>query len=318
MTIDEKSDDPLAIHKFTPASGVQLDSQVESMGWICLTDLNRGIDTLIRVAAAYELNVGSVPKICILVQHGNACGAASGPTEQVLNQAINCNYRASFGSFLVTNVPLTEEVAYRLRQWMPAHRPFSGVVAPVIDELGPAYFERKNGRCHVLVNPALAEVGIKSLEPYQHVRSIRGATLTQNTNAFIPRFPKDWDQSLIEDMCLAWGVCASSDSNCITIAKNRKLITNAVGQPCRTGACDLAALQARQGGGTASFKGAAVVSDSFFAFADGIDMLARKKVRAIFATSGSIHDDAVREHAESFDIIMHTVPDSEGRTFAGH
>lgn len=134
----------------------------------------------------------------------------------------------------------------------------------------------------------------------------------------MPRFPTEWDRNLIEDMCLAWGVCAASDSNCISVVNDRKLITNAVGQPCRTGACELALLQARQAGRISSFKGAAVVSDLFFAFADGIDMLARKKVRAIFATKGSMNDDAVAEHVKQFDVILHTVPDAEGRIFAGH
>ncbi len=318
LEIDQNSQDPLALHQFKPASGETLPSQVNDMSWICLTDLSSGVEALVRIASAFEKNIGTVPQICLLVQHGNPCGAAYGPSDIVLNHAINCNYRASYGSFLITNVALTEEVVFRLRQWMPAQRPFTGVVAPVVDELGTAFFERKNRKCHVLANPALASVGMKSLSSNYYVRSIRGATLSQTTNEFVPLFPKDWDQNLIEDMCLAWGICASSDSNCITVVKDGKLVTNAVGQPSRTGAVELAVLEATQSGQTAPLKGASVVSDSFFAFADGIDMLARKKVRAIFATSGSIHDEEVRAHAETFDIIMHTVPDSEGRVFAGH
>lgn len=318
VTIDAKNDDPLAIHQFRTASGEPVSTYLESMGWICLTDLYRGIDALTRVAAACETNIGSVPRIAILVQHGNPCGAACGPTDDVLHHAIDGNYRASYGSFLVTNVPLTKYGALCLREWMPAHRPFSGIAAPLIDQLGAGFFARKNGTCHILVNPALATVGTRSLEAYRQTRSIRGATLTQAPNVFVPRFPEEWDRCLIEDMCLAWGVCAASDSSCITVVNNRKLITNAVGQPCRTGACELALLQARQAERISLFKGAAVVSDSYFAFADGADMLARKKVRAIFATRGSVNDTAVAEHLKQFDVILHTVPDAEGRIFAGH
>ena len=248
VTLDEQSDDPLALHRFKLASGQSLSSALNSIGWICLTDLCRGIDALTRIAAAYEKNIGTVPQICIMVQHGNTCGAATGSSDQVLGHAINCNYRASYGSFLVTNVALTDEVAFRLRQWMPANRPFSGIATPLIEDVGAAFFARKKGSCHILVNPALAEISAKSLEPYQEVRSIRGATLSQKTNIFVPSFPKDWDQNLLEDMCLAWGICAASDSNCVTVAKDSKLVTNAVGQPSRTGACELALLQARQAG----------------------------------------------------------------------
>ncbi len=320
LVIDQESSDPLAIQGFRTVTGEPLSDHVDSMGWIHLTDLFRGLEVLTRVAAAYEKNIGTVPRICILVQHGNTCGAASGPVECVLRQAIDTNYRASFDALLLTNVPLTKEVAYSLRQWMPAHRPFSGIVAPLVQESGAAFFARKDGMCHVLVNPALAELGVGSLKPFEQIRGLRGATLTQTANVFVPQFPKDWPQDLIEDMCLAWGICASSDSHCITAVKDRKLITNAVGQPCTMGACELAVLQAEQPGrGRASLlKEAAVVSDSFFAFADGIDILARKKVRAIFATSGSRNDKAVAEHASQFDLILHTVPDAEGRSFAGH
>lgn len=167
VIIDEKSDDPLAIHQFRTAAGKPVSTHLESMSWICLTDLGRGIDALARVAAAYEMNVGTVPQIAILVQHGNACGAACGPTDDVLHHAIDGNYRASFGSFLVTTAPLTKEAALRLRQWMPAHRPFSGIAAPMIEAMGAEFFARKTGTCHILVNPALAAVGIKSLEPSQ-------------------------------------------------------------------------------------------------------------------------------------------------------
>ena len=320
VVIDDDPGDPLSIHQFKTAQGEPLSGHAESMVWIHLTNLFRGVDALARVAAAYEHNTGRVPKICILVQHGNTCGAACGPVNNVLQQAIETNYRASFDAMLLTNVPLTKELAYSLRQWMPAHRPFSGIVAPSIDESGAGFFARKQGKCHILVNSALAELGVQSLKPLPQIRSIRGATLTQSSNIYVPKFPEDWPQSLIEDMCLAWGICAASDSNCITAAKDRKLVTNAVGQPCTMGACELAVLQADQPGrGRSSLlKGAAVVSDSFFAFADGIDMLARKKVQAIFATRGSKNDQAVAKHAKQFDVIFHTVPDSEGRIFAGH
>jgi phosphoribosylaminoimidazolecarboxamide formyltransferase/IMP cyclohydrolase len=119
-------------------------------------------------------------------------------------------------------------------------------------------------------------------------------------------------------MCLAWGVCAAASSNAITIAKDGILIANAAGQQERAAACELAIQQARQTRRLAALKGAAVVSDSYFAFADGFDALARRKVAAVFATSGSVNDKEVAEHARQFDVIFHTVPDVKGRIFAGH
>ena len=205
-----------------------------------------------------------------------------------------------------------------MRDAMAHLRPFSGIAAPEIDKPSSVFFKRKKGKCSMLVNPALAHAGSRNLDSGAASRTIRGGTLTQEANTFVPRFPKTWDANLIADMCLAWGVCAASNSNTITIAKGGVLLANAVGQQERAAACELAVQQVRQTRRLAQLKGAAVVSDSFFAFADGFDILARRKVGAVFATSGSVHDKEVAEHARQFDVIFHTVPDSKGRIFAGH
>lgn len=319
ITIDRNSKDRLGIAHFKSADGTSIEDNFATLGWVNLKDMQRGLEALTRIAAAFEANFDKVPKIAIVVEHGNACGAAYGDNEAVINNAIHGNYRAAFGSFLLTNVAMTDAVSFSVRQWMVANRPFAGIAAPEIDEMAVAYFKRKKGKCHLLANPALGDLGVHSLcqEPISH--SIRGAVMTQSPSAFVPGFPKDWPEKLTADMCLAWGVCSASNSNTITMAKDGMIIANAVGQQERAAACELAITQVRHNKRTAMIKGAAVASDSFFPFADGLDMLARRKVGAIFATSGSIHDKEVADHAAQFaDTIFHTVPDAKGRIFAGH
>ena len=319
VMIDQASTDPLGLFRFTTPSGDPVSKQVGSMSWVNLKDLSRGIEAITRIAAAFEVNTGKMPQIAVLIDHGNACGAATGSTDNVINLAIQANYRAAMGSFLVTNVAITEPVAYKLRQWLPANRPLSGIAAPVIDPQGAVYFSARAAPATCWRIPALAELGCDKLDRTPISHTIRGATLTQMPNTHVPKFPSAWSQALIADMCLAWGVCASSASNGIAIAKDRLLIANAVGQQDRVAACELAVLQVRAAKRTADLKGAAVVSDSFFPFADGLDYLARRKVGAIFATSGSVNDKEVAEHAAQFpDLIFYTVPDKEGRMFSGH
>lgn len=318
IAIDNKSRDALALANFSPVSGEPMSQYVSEMGWVNLTDLDRGLDALVRIASAFEANLKRVPHIALLVEHGNVCGAGAGRDDNVLVAAINSNYRAAFGSFLVTNVPITNFTALAMREAMVARRPFAGIAAPAIDATGAGFFARRKGKCHILQNPALKGVGTAALPIAPSTRTIRGATMTQAPNAFVPRFPKTWPEELIADMCLAWGVCAASDSNAITIAKDGLVIANAVGQQERAAACELAVTQVRRARRLAALKGAAVVSDSYFAFADGFDILARRRVGAVFATSGSMHDKDVAEHAKEFDVIFHTVPDVKGRIFAGH
>ncbi len=312
------STDTLGIPRFFTPDGVPALEGAASMSWATLKALDTGLEAVTRIAACLERNVGSVPKIAVLVTHGTPFAACIGGSDQVINRAIQSNFRAAFGSFLVTNVELSEPVAYKVRQWMGPDRPFLGLAAPRIDEAAAPYFIRKRGKCHLLMNPALASLGIASLAREDITHTVRGATLTQMPNPFLPEFPADWDIGLKCDMSLAWGVCAASASSCITIANDGMLVANAAGHIERAAAADTAILQAKVAGRSEMLHGAAVCSDSFFSFADAIDHLARRKVKAIFATHGSVHDDEVRAHAREFDVIFHTVPDREGRIFYGH
>lgn len=318
VRVDMDTTDPLALAKFKTPTGHRISSKLSGMSWTTLNDLNRGIDVLNRIAAAFEVNVGEVPKIAILLQQGNPSGAAIGKTDQVIEAAIACNYRASYGSFLVTNVEMTNPVALHVRQWMPARRPFAGIAAPVIEEKATGFFARQTKACHFFVNPALAEVGVALLDGGIEQRSVRGAVMCQNANQYIPKFPKAWDKGLVRDMCLAWGVAAGSNSTAIAIAKNGRLLAIAAGEQERAAACEEAVAQVRRNRKGATLKGAAVASDGYFTFADGVDVLGRKNVKAIFATHGSVNDKDVAKHAKSFDeLIFHTVPDHIGRVFAG-
>lgn len=235
----------------------------------------------------------------------------------MIEGAIQSNYRASYGSFLITNVEITESVALHVRQWMPASRPFSGIAAPVIDPRTADFFARKSKSCHLFVNPALAQVNAASLTHGVKSREIRGAQLRQDPFCYVPKFPKSWNRELVSDMCLAWGIAAASNSTSITIAKAGRLLANASGEQERAAACEEAIAQAQRNQKGVSLENAAVASDGYFSFADGIDALGRKKVRAIFATSGSAHDAEVTEHVKTFDgLIFHTEPDEISRSFS--
>ncbi|MCH9765538.1 MAG: hypothetical protein K0U34_06050 [Alphaproteobacteria bacterium] len=318
VELDKAAEDPLALAHYTTPEGGRISTQLSDMSWGALNDLNRGVDVLVRCAAAFEVNTGSVPKLAIVLQHGTASGAAYGDSDQVIEAAIAGNYRASYGSFLITNVEMTDTVALHVRQWMPANRPFSGIAAPLIAKKARGFFARKSKACHLFVNSALGHVGQAAIDESVEQRTIRGAVLYQKRNAYIPKFPKAWDKQLISDMCLAWGVAASSNSTAIAIVNSGRLVANAAGEQERAAACEEAIAQCLRNGKASNLKGAAVASDGYFSFADGVDALGRKKVKAIFATHGSTNDKEVAKHAQSFDhLVFHTVPDPTGRSFCG-
>ncbi|MCH9806621.1 MAG: hypothetical protein K0U74_02715 [Alphaproteobacteria bacterium] len=318
VAADAGSPDPLAITRFTTPDGAPALSDAASMSWSTLKEFDNSLEAITRIAAAFEANVGPVPKIAVLTSRGTPFSAVAGGSDGVIKRAIENEFRSAFGAFLVTNVEITEQTAYKIRQWMGENRPFLGIAAPLIDANAAAYFARNRRKCHLLANPALSNLGRHTLRQELITHAIRGAIVSQQPNPYVPQFPESWDEALKGDMSLAWGICAASPSSCITVVKDKALISNAAGYVQLVTAAENAVLHARLTQRTEELKGAAVCSDSFFSFADAVDHLARRKVKAIFAPSGSVRDDEVREHAEKFDVLFHTVPANEGRIFYGH
>ncbi len=68
--LDTHSRDPLGIGKFHTVSGAPVVEEIGDMGWVNLTDLDRGMDALVRIAAAFETNTGAVPHIALLIEQG--------------------------------------------------------------------------------------------------------------------------------------------------------------------------------------------------------------------------------------------------------
>lgn len=318
VTADASSQDPLAITRFTAPDGSPALSDAGSMSWSTLKEFDNSLEAITRIAAAFEKNLGEVPKIAVLTSRGTPFSAVAGSSDSVIKRAIENEFRSAYGAFLITNTEITEQTAYKIRQWMGENRPFLGIAAPAIEAAAAPYFERKARKCHLLANPALGNLGHHSLRKEIIAHAIRGATVSQQPNPYVASLPIHWDDALKADMSLAWGICAASPSSCITVVKDKNLIANAAGHVQLVTATENAVLHAKLSQRTEALKGAAVCSDSFFSFADAIDHLARRHVRAIFAPSGSMRDEEVRAHAKEFDVLFHTVPADEGRIFYGH
>lgn len=319
VTADAGSQDPLAITTFMTPEGTPSLADAASMSWSTLKEFDTSLEAITRIAAAFETNLdGKVPKIAVLTSRGTPFSAVAGSSDSVIKLTIENEFRSAFGAFLITNVEITEQTAYKIRQWMGENRPFLGIAAPMIEPTAAPYFERKGRKCHLLTNPELGKLGLHSLRQEVIAHAIRGATVSQQPNPYVPQLPADWDESLRSDMSLAWGICAASPSSCITIVKDKSLVANAAGHVKLVSASESAVMHAKLNQRSELLEGAAVCSDSFFSFADAFDHLARRKVKAIFANSGSVNDDGVRAHAEQFDVIFHTVPAGVGRIFYGH
>jgi len=314
------SDDPLALSKFEDLAGT--DASYNN-----LTDIDRLIQTITHVAAAFDLNRGFVPCIAIGVKHGNPCGAATGPyPAEVIKKMATGDVRALFGGSVMTNFAIGEKEAEELLRHSSSKKDpqrLDAVLAPYFNEGAIKLLKRKGGKCRIKKNEALVGLNKHSLDSALRLRYARGEEfLVQPNYTYIldlnsPNLVKigKVSQEQEDGFLLGWAVGSTSNSNTITVIQGLQLIANGTGQQDRVGCCELAIDLRAAGHGTA---GAIAYSDSFFPFTDGPEVLVEAGIEAIFASSGSIQDKAVIEYLEEKGVGLYLIPDKEGRGFFGH
>lgn len=313
------TNDPLAVDRFRQAEGA-------APGFINVTDLDRMLQTITHIAAAFDLNYEFVPRVAIGVKHGNACGAAIGwDSVRVLQGMLNGDQVAVHGAFVMTNFDIAKEEAETLRLWemKQGKRLIDGVVVPALSDEAKDVLDRKEGKCRMFVNPALRKLTRDSLDQAPRFRYVRGGFLRQSNYTYVlnlrdERLVRTARLAEMDEMTLllAWGVNATSNSNTITIARSGELIGNAVGQQDRWLAAELAVMRGRRG--QHSFAGSLAVSDSFCPFPDAPLALADAGVMGLFTTSGSVHDDQVFNACAERKLIVYSLPDKVARGFFGH
>ncbi len=320
------SRDPLAIARFRREDGRPFVGAETS--WISITDLGRLLCAAERFAAAYRKNIGhTLPYFAAIVKHGSPCGASFGKDPaQVARETWQGDPQAAFGGFLLVTFPFTSKIVDALVKANGGRTPYlSAIAAPSFEKGIAEKIGAKKKGTHFIWNKALAKIPAK-ISALPEIQSVRDFLLEQTATQFVPvfsnsgyhgpRFSKKDAQEIYADLTLAYAVCSASTSNTVSIVRGGILIGNAVGQQKRVGSAKLALQLAHESGHET--KGAVAVSDSYFPFPDGVEALAEGGVRAIFTTSGSVRDTQVFARAKELGVGMFTVPDKEGRMFAGH
>lgn len=312
------SGDPLALDKFQVIEGAAPSYN----NW---RDVDRLLQTMTHLTTAWKRNFLWHPSIGIAVKHGNPCGAGVASSSKVWSMMVRGDTRAIFGGVIMTNFAVSGQVAETMAAAMPDGKArFDGVVAPSFDSEAIKILSRVKGKCRLMVNPMLgADSGILDIAP--RFCDVRGGFLKQPNYTFLLDFndPEmkvygERSQDAEMDLLVAWGVGCTSNSNTISIVKDRMLIGNGVGQQDRVGAAELAIKRAVDAGHKNLLEGAAAYSDSFFPFDDGPKVLAQAGIKAIFSTSGSLNDQLTIALCAIYGVTLYQLPDSKARGFFGH
>ncbi len=289
-----------------------------------LADVDRMLQTITHIAAGFDINFGSRPKIAVGVKHGNPCGAAvDEDPSKAIQKMLEGDLRAIFGGLVMVNFEIDESLAEVLLSYkMPeGRRLLDGIIAPGFSEGAINLLKRRGDKCRFLVNPALLNLDKASIDTHSRFRYVRGGFLKQPNydfvlNVALAEKTGDLLDNQKSDLVLAWAVGSTSNSNTVSIVKNNMLLGNGVGQQDRVGCCELAIKRATVAGH--DIKDAAAYSDSFFPFVDGPQTLVDAGIKTIFATSGSVKDEDVKNFCKERGVGLVMLPDSEARGFFGH
>ncbi len=242
---------------------------------------------------------------CVIVKHANPCGVATGDTlGQAYAAAFACDGVSAFGGIVAVNRPLDGPTAEAIVGVFT-----EVVVAPDADAAALAVFAgRKNLR--LLLTGALPDPARGGMA----VRSVTGGWLVQSRDGGMPgdltvvtrRAPTPAE---LADCRFAWTVAKHVKSNAIVYARDGATAGIGAGQMNRLESARIAAWKARDAADRAGWTsprtiGAAVASDAFFPFADGLMAAVEAGATAVIQPGGSIRDAEVIEAADAAGLAM--------------
>jgi phosphoribosylaminoimidazolecarboxamide formyltransferase/IMP cyclohydrolase len=291
----ENPDQPAAFYRDESASGglpALRQLHGKELSFINLLD----VEGALQAVRAWE---GSGLAACAIVKHTTPCGIAVGAdAAEAYQKALSTDPLSAFGCVIAFNVPVSEEAAVLMR---------------------PKYIE-------VIAAPSFAEAGLRMLTEKKNLRLLELPSLAGDDDGldwkrvhggFVAQrrpslaFPEDgWrtvtqrqpTQEEMDDLRFAWRAVASVKSNAILLARGGMALGIGAGQMSRVDSSRIAVMKARDNG--FDLAGAALASDAFFPFRDGVDAAAEAGVRAIVQPGGSLRDDEVIAAADEHGIAM--------------
>jgi phosphoribosylaminoimidazolecarboxamide formyltransferase / IMP cyclohydrolase len=237
---------------------------------------------------------------CVIVKHANPCGAAvASDALTAYDRAHKTDPTSAYGGIIAFNRTLTAATASAIldRQFVEL------IIAPEAEAEALEICKRKEN-VRVLVTDGLAP----SNGRYEY-RSVDGGLLVQTRDRgmvgkadlkVVTQRPPT--ASELDDLLFAWQVCKYVKSNAIVYVKDRMTVGVGAGQMSRVYSSRIAAMKAKDEG--LSVAGAAMASDAFFPFRDGLDVAAEFGIKAVIQPGGSMRDNEVIAAADEHGIAM--------------
>jgi phosphoribosylaminoimidazolecarboxamide formyltransferase / IMP cyclohydrolase len=236
---------------------------------------------------------------CVIIKHTTPCGVAIAQVQvDAYRRALAADPVSAFGGIVAFNGAVDRATAEEL-----AGAFLEIVVAPEFMPDAVDVLTRKK-------NLRLIELPVqRAADGELDFKRVRGGFLVQH------RMRMEFDEAAwrtvtartaegreLDDLRFAWRVSASVKSNAIVIARDGRTLGIGAGQMSRVDSSRIAVMKAHFQG--ADTSGAALASDAFFPFRDGVDAAAAAGVACIIQPGGSVRDEEVIRAADEHGIAM--------------
>jgi len=231
-----------------------------------------------------------------IIKHANASGAALGATLlDAFSKALEADPQSAFGGIVAVGGRLDDELAEAIAAGPQA----DVIIAHEFSEGALATLIARRKATRLLSAPSPEPLGLS-------VRTFGDTALVQNADELLVPV-SEWrcvttaqpTAQQLEDLQVAWRVCARTTSNAIVLARDGVAVGVGAGQQSRVVAASIAASKAGE-----KSVGSAAASDAFFPFADGLESLTSVGVTAVVQPGGSVRDQEVIDAANAAGIVM--------------
>jgi phosphoribosylaminoimidazolecarboxamide formyltransferase/IMP cyclohydrolase len=249
-------------------------------------------NNLVDLDAAWQLILEFDQPAAAIIKHTNPCGCAVAESlADAYRKAFEADPVSAFGGVLAFNGVVDGETAQEIAKTF-----VEAIAAPGFSEEAQSILAaKKNLRL-------LRVLRVATDEPV--VKSITGGFLVQSPDYGAPlkieiateRKPSFEEMEALQ---FAWRVVKHVKSNAIVYARGGQLIAAGAGQMSRVDSVKFGAAKA-----VLSLQGAALASDAFFPFPDGVEEAAKHGIKAIIQPGGSVKDADVIAAANRLGLAM--------------
>ena len=257
-------------------------------------------NNIVDADAAWECVREFNDPACVIVKHANPCGVSeSDSIFKAYDLAFNTDPTSAFGGIIAFNKEVDGDTAKEInkRQFVEL------VIAPDYEKKAIKELSKKK-------NIRVLRVDINQDKLYPGtIKKISGGLLMQDDDEkniniedlkCVTKRQPTADE--LSDLMFAWKVAKFVKSNAIVYVKDKQTIGIGAGQMSRVISTEIANLKAKEEG--LKVIDAAMASDAFFPFRDGIDKAASSGIASIIQPGGSVKDDEVIAAADEHNIAM--------------